>query len=118
MRFLIVDDNPIDRRLLSSLLERMGHEVDQSDSTKGLVELIATGKYNSVFLDIVMPEQDGYKFLRTLRSNQSTAKQHVVIYSGKRSSLEIKYGLKRAGANEYLIKPATQKTLAQLIEKV
>ena len=118
MRFLIIDDSKLARNLLSFLLKKMGHFVEERETTKGLVELIATGQYNCVFLDIVMPELDGYQFLRTLRAYESTAKQHVVFYSSKKSSLEINYGLKKAGANDSLLKPATLKSLTQILHKV
>lgn len=117
MRFLVVDDSAVDRKLLSSLLEKMGHQVDQFESTAGLIDKIATGKYNSVFIDIVMPEQDGYKFLRNLRINQATANQHVIFCSSKKSKLEINYGIKRAGADEYLVKPVTREDLVQVLER-
>ncbi|MBR8829311.1 MAG: response regulator [Gomphosphaeria aponina SAG 52.96 = DSM 107014] len=118
MRFLVVDDSAVDRHLLTNLLQELGHQTDVFTNTQGLIEKIAAEKYDSVFLDVVMPEQDGYKFLRTLRSNPSTAQQHVILYSSKKTALEINYGLKRAGANEYLVKPANQETLTQIINKI
>jgi len=118
MRFLVVDDSTVDRHLLSSLLEELGHEVEVCSDTEGTLDKIAEGKYDSVFLDIVMPEQDGYKFLRALRSHVQTAKQHVIFYSNKKTQLEVDYGIKRAGANEYLVKPVTRETVTQVIQKV
>ncbi|MBW4621906.1 MAG: response regulator [Cyanosarcina radialis HA8281-LM2] len=118
MRFLVVDDSAVDRRLLVSLLTELGHEVEESDSTTGILDRIATGNYNSVFLDIVMPAQDGYKFLRELRANPATAGQHVIFCSSKKTSLEIDYGLKRAGANDYVVKPATRDSIVGVLQKV
>jgi len=117
MRFLIVDDSAVDRHFLTSLLEEMGHQVESCESTAGVIDKIATGNYTAVFLDIVMPEQDGYKFLRELRSNQNTAKQHVIFYSSKKTSVEINYGIKRAGANDYLPKPMTRERLEKTLQK-
>jgi CheY-like chemotaxis protein len=118
MKFLIVDDSAVDRHLLSSLLEDQGHQVEVCDSTSGALDKIASGSYDSVFLDIVMPEQDGYRFLRAVRSSSTTAKQHVIFCSSKTTALEIDYGIKRAGANAYLSKPVTRATLAETLEKV
>ncbi len=118
MRFLIIDDSTVDRHLLMSLLQEMGHEVEAYEDTEGAVEKLKTGKYASVFLDIVMPEQDGYKFLRELRLNQQTVKQHVIFYSSKSTLIEINYGLKRAGANDYLKKPITRELLEQTLENI
>ncbi|MBW4694399.1 MAG: response regulator [Lyngbya sp. HA4199-MV5] len=118
MRFLIVDDSAVDRHFLTTLLETMGHEVEAYNTTEGVVEKLATGKYGSVFLDIVMPEKDGYKFLREVRLNQRTVNQHVILYSSKSTPVEIAYGLKRAGANAYLAKPATREQLEHTLRKI
>lgn len=118
MRFLIVDDSAVDRHFLSSLLEEMGHQAEVCENTNGVLDKLATGNYASVFLDIVMPEQDGYKFLRELRSNQSTTSQHVILYSSKKTAVEINYGVKRAGANDYLPKPITRERLEQALQKL
>ncbi len=118
MRFLIVDDSAVDRHFLTSMLEALGHQVESCDSTTGVIEKVATGNYTAVFLDIVMPEKDGYKFLRELRSNQTTAKQHVIFYSSKKTAVEVNYGIKRAGANDYLPKPTTRERLEQTLQKI
>jgi CheY-like chemotaxis protein len=118
MRFLVIDDSSVDRHLLVSLLEELGHQVDTVNGPEGALEEVANGDYHSVFLDVVMPTQDGYRFLRALRSHPSTAKQHVILYSSKTTDLEIKYGLNRAGANQYLTKPATRETISEVLQKV
>ncbi len=118
MRFLLIDDSPIDRHYLATLLERIGHQVDQCETPKDALSQVESGKYDLVFLDVVMPEQDGYKFLRELRMNPATADQYVVFCSSKKTPLEINYGIKRAGANDYLPKPVTRETVEQVLERV
>jgi two-component system chemotaxis response regulator CheY len=118
MRFLVIDDSAVDRHLLTSLLEELGHQAEVCSNTEGVLDKIALGHYDSVFLDIVMPEQDGYKFLRSLRANPTTSKQHVIFCSSKKTTLEVDYGLRRAGANEYLVKPVTRENIVQILQKV
>lgn len=118
MRLLVVDDSAVDRRSLISLLQEMGHQVDEKENTTGILDKIATENYDAVFLDIVMPEQDGYKFLRKLRTNPATAKQHVIFCSSKKTPIEIDYGIKRAGADAYITKPATRENVAEALQKV
>jgi CheY-like chemotaxis protein len=70
-------------------------------------------------LDIVLPEQDGYKFLRELRSHQQLADQYVILCSSTKSTkLEIDYGLKRAKANDYLPKPVSRESLSEVLKKL
>jgi CheY-like chemotaxis protein len=118
MRFLIIDDSSVDRHALASLLGALGHVVDQYDSPALALNKIETGVYDVVFLDVVMPDQDGYRFLRSLRMNLNTAKQYVVFCSTKRTQIEMNYGINRAGANDYLPKPATRESIEQVLARI
>jgi CheY-like chemotaxis protein len=118
MRFLIIDDSSVDRHALACLVEALGHEVDQCASPTDALSKVEAGSYDLVFLDVVMPEQDGYKFLRSLRLNPKTSSQYVVFCSSKKTPLEINYGIKRAGANDYLPKPATRESVDQVLERI
>lgn len=117
-QFLIIDDSAAERHLLRSFLQDLGHRVDICESTDGALDTIAKGNYNAVFLDIVLPNQDGYKFLRLLRSSPETARQYVVLCSTKRTKLEVDYGIKRAGADDYLPKPVNREALLEVLQKV
>lgn len=118
MRFLVVDDSTVDRRLLTAMLEELGHQADDCDTPVGAIDKITRGAYDAVFLDIVMPDQDGYKFLRSLRANPPTARQRVIFYSSKKTPIEINYGIQRAGANHYLSKPATRESLTAVLMQI
>ncbi len=115
--FLIIDDSATERQLLSKLLQEMGYQVDTAETTEGAIPKIAKGNYTAVFLDIVMPDEDGYKFLRNLRANAETAKQYVILCSTKKTKLEIEYGLKR-GADDYLPKPVSKESLQGALQKL
>lgn len=118
MKFLVVDDSAVDRHLMVSMLEKLGHQVDICQDTNELQKKVARENYAAVILDIVMPQQDGFKCLRELRLNPTTAKQYVIFCSSKKTPLEINYGIKRAGANDYITKPVTQEILEQALQKV
>jgi CheY-like chemotaxis protein len=118
MKLLIIDDSAVDRQALSSVLTALGHAVDESASPAQALGMVEQGQYDLVFLDVVMPEQDGYKFLRTLRLNPKTSNQYVVFCSSKKTPLEINYGIKRAGANDYLPKPATHESVQQVLARI
>lgn len=118
MRLLVIDDSAVDRLALVNMLQNLGHEVDECEGTDNALTKIESGNYNLVFLDVVMPGQDGYKFLRSLRLNPSTANQYVVFCSSKKTSLEVNYGVKRAGANDYLTKPVTSETVLEILQRV
>lgn len=116
--FLIIDDSATQRHLLSSFLQDLGHTVDLCESASGALEKIINNHYDAIFLDIVLPDQDGYKFLRELRSHHQIADQYVILYSTKSTKLEIEYGLKRAKANDYLPKPVSRESLFEVLQKL
>lgn len=117
-RFLIIDDSATQIHLLTSFLQDLGHTVDFCESTIGALEKIVNNHYAAIFLDIVLPEQDGYKFLREVRSHQQIADQYVILCSTKTTKLEIDYGLKRAKANDYLPKPVSRESLSEVLKKL
>ncbi|MGF1514713.1 MAG: response regulator [Elainellaceae cyanobacterium] len=118
MQLLVIDDSAVDRQYISSMLQDMGHHVESYSTGEGVVEKLSTGKYSCLFLDIVMPEQDGYKLLREIRSNKATADQKVVFYSNKNTPVEVKYGLRRANANDYIIKPVSRERLSEVLKSL
>lgn len=117
-RFLIIDDSATQRHLLTSFLQDFGHTVDVCESTTGALEKIINNHYAAILLDIVLPDQDGYKFLRELRSHQQVGDQYVILCSTKNTKLEIDYGLKRAKANDYLTKPVSRESLSEALLKL
>jgi CheY-like chemotaxis protein len=118
MYFLIIDDSAVDTLALASILETLGHQVDLSGSTKDAMNMIESRAYDAVFLDVVMPEQDGYKFLRAVRLNPKTADCYVVFFSSKKTPLEMNYGIQRAGANDYLPKPISRESVEDVVIKI
>jgi PleD family two-component response regulator len=118
MNFLIIDDSNVDTHALTSVLQALGHKVDQCVGTNNAMNTIETGKYDVVFLDVVMPEQDGYKFLRAVRLNPKTADQYVVFCSSKKTPIEMNYGIQRAGANDYLPKPVSRESVEPILAKI
>jgi DNA-binding response OmpR family regulator len=116
--FLIIDDSATQRHLLSSFLQDLGHTVDICESTSGALDKIMKNRYAAIFLDIVLPDQDGYKFLRELRSHDVAGAQYVILCSTKSTKLEIDYGLRRAKANDYLTKPVSRESLSMALDKL
>ncbi len=115
---LVIDDSAVDRYSLVSLLKSLGHQVDQCDDPNNAIDLITTKDYKVIFLDVVMPDLDGYRLLRNMRLDPATKSSYVVLCSVKKTPLEINYGLERAGANDYLPKPATRESLEHVFQRL
>jgi len=103
-RVLVVDDEPINRRLLARYLEREGHEVATADDGAAGWEKLRAEPFDVVLLDVLMPEMDGYEVLELLRADPARRHLPVIMIS----SLEDTDSIVRCielGADDYLPKP-------------
>ncbi|WP_374631295.1 ATP-binding protein [Ferrovibrio sp.] len=66
-RLLVVDDNLVNRRTLTALLKPFGYEIDLAESGAVALEKLRGKSYQTVLLDIHMPDMDGFETLRALR---------------------------------------------------
>ena len=108
---LIVDDEPVQRRLLSATVEKLGYKSLAVNSGQAALDAL-TGKQGSkiscVVLDIVMPEMDGIEVLEAMR----TAKlRHPVIVQTAKGGVETAVKAMRAGAVDFVMKPASPERL-------
>ena len=79
---LVVDDNPVDRELLATLLGYKGHSVFEASTAAAGLETAHDLRPNLIITDVLMPEMDGFEFLRQLRSDASVAATPVILSSG------------------------------------
>ena len=78
---LIADDNPINRRLLVTLLGHQGHRLLEAADGIAALELARADRPDLVVSDIVMPRLDGYELARRLRTHPDTQGTSVVFYT-------------------------------------
>lgn len=101
---LIVDDNRMNRLLLSRGVEQLGHKVAFAENGRQALELIQREAYDLILLDVEMPEMDGYQVLEALRSDIHLRDVPVIITS---SLDEIDSVVKciELGAEDFMHKP-------------
>lgn len=100
---LIVDDNPTNRDLLSRQVEIQGYKVVTAAGGHQAIEMIQTGQYDLILLDIIMPEINGYQVLQWLRRSDW---QHIpVIMISALDEIDSVVKCIEMGAEDYLPKP-------------
>ncbi len=116
-RILIIDDNAMNRDMLSRRLEREGYAVVAASSGREGLDLIASEDFDLVLLDILMPEMDGYQVLGALKEDPRTFAMPVIMLTAVTDVESVKRCID-LGAADYLIKPFNSDLLKSRIEAV
>ena len=102
-RVLIVDDDPVQRRLLDNMVRKFGHEPAVTDSGEEAARLLASGeRFDCVVLDLVMPDLDGLGVLARLREAGNPV---PVIVQTAHGGIDNVVSAMRAGAVDFVVKP-------------
>lgn len=102
---LIVDDDPEDRLLVRTLLQKQGYEVEEANDGDEALERVGAGDSHAmVVLDLEMPTLGGREVLAALRSSPDTMAMPVIVLTGSPDP-EDEYRLMDEGADDYLRKP-------------
>jgi DNA-binding NtrC family response regulator len=113
---LIVDDDPVQRRLLSAAVDRFGYAATAVESgAEALARLTAPDgeAFALVILDLVMPDVDGMAVLARLRELDRSI---PVIVQTAHGGIETVVSAMRAGAVDFVVKPASMERLQVSIE--
>ncbi len=101
---LVVDDDEMNRDMLSRRLSRQGYEVALAGNGAEALEKAAAGAFDLLVLDVMMPGIDGLQVLERLRRERSAADLPVIMATAKDGSGDVVQAL-RLGANDYVTKP-------------
>ena len=101
---LVVDDDPVNRSMLSRSLEADGHEVTTVESGAEALELAGSQDFDVVLLDVVMPGMDGYQVLERLKDDPGLRHLPVVMVTAV-DDVASAVRCIELGADDYLSKP-------------
>jgi len=102
MKFLLVEDNQDLAGAVASRLRQDGHVVDHAENLADAGAFVATGEYDLILLDIMLPDGDGRAFLKQQRASDLTT---PVIVLTARSQVSDRIGSLDLGADDYVTKP-------------
>jgi len=101
---LIADDNENIRDALTYLLEDEGYDLLLSKDGADTLRKVREQKPDILFLDIMMPEVNGYDVCRTIKNDPDLKSIYVIMLTAKGQVVEQERG-KEVGADEYIVKP-------------
>ncbi|MEP1489484.1 MAG: tetratricopeptide repeat protein [Algibacter sp.] len=116
IKILIVDDEPVNRRVLENHLTVAGYGVVEVNSGREALNLIDNGyKFDLILLDIMMPSMSGYEVCETIRKKYITSELPIILLTAKNRVSDLVAGF-NVGANDYLTKPFSKNELLSRIK--
>jgi len=114
-KVLIVDDNPVNVKVLSSTLAESGYDLLTANTGERAIMVAERAKPDLVLLDINMPGIDGYETCRRLKASDTT-KDIPVIFLSALNEIENKIEGFEVGGVDYIAKPFNQKEVCIRVE--
>jgi PAS domain S-box-containing protein len=119
LRILVVEDNPVNRKVAVGLLQKRGHLVQTAENGLEALQALETGPFDVVLMDIQMPEMDGLQATTAIRELERGSGVHLPIVAmtahAMKGDREICLA---AGMDAYLTKPIMPKDLFAALHDV
>lgn len=111
---LIVDDNQINLMVAKNMVKKFGAKVTTAENGHEAIDLVKSNGFDLVLMDIQMPELDGYE--TTLELRRMDFNKPIIALSANAYKEDVQNSIK-AGMNDHIQKPYTEKVLFQTITK-
>jgi signal transduction histidine kinase/CheY-like chemotaxis protein len=113
-RILVVEDHPINRKVVAAMLENLGYSPTLVDNATSALKDLAENSFDLVFMDCQMPFLDGYEATRRLRSSGGLNRDIPVVAFTANAMLGDKERCIAAGMNDFLAKPVQMSALESI----
>jgi two-component system sensor histidine kinase/response regulator len=115
---LVVEDNLVNQRLATRLLEKRGHRTAIAASGRQALEALEAGAFDLVLMDVQMPDMDGFEATAAIRKRESpTGKHQPIIALTAHAMKGDQERCLAAGMDGYLSKPIRPQELDAILEK-
>lgn len=115
-QILIVEDNPVNQRILLLMLENLGYQADVVDNGQKAVNNFLSRSYDLIFMDIQMPIMSGLDATKSIR--QTPNHQPWIIGLSANAFSESRDSALNAGMDDYLTKPLQIKSLIAALQRI
>jgi PAS domain S-box-containing protein len=117
LRVLLAEDNPINQKVVTRMLEKRGHLVTHAANGREAVQALEREPFDLVLMDVQMPEMDGYEATAAIRANERGGKRRQTIFALTAHAMKgVEERCIAAGMDGYLTKPIGSKDLDRLLE--
>ena len=117
LRVLVAEDNAVNQKLVTRLLEKRGHSVRVVANGREALESLERGTFDLVLMDVQMPEMDGFEATGELRKREQPSGLHTPIIALTAHAMKgDRERCLEAGMDGYLSKPINSQELDDLLE--
>ncbi len=116
-KILIADDNENIREALTYLLEDEGYKLWLAKDGAETLKMVREVRPDILFLDIMMPEVNGYDVCRTIKADAALKSTYVIMLTAKGQVAEQERG-REVGADEYIVKPFSPMEILTKIKNI
>lgn len=111
---LVAEDHEVNQQLFKTILENLGHEVDIASNGREAVQACRGRRYDIIFMDVQMPEMNGYEATESIRDLGIAAPIVAVTASAQHGEEE---RCRNVGMSGFLIKPFKKRDLLPVLEQ-
>jgi CheY-like chemotaxis protein len=116
-RILLVEDNRINQKITTAILQKAGYTVDVIENGRKALEAVARAPYDLVLMDVQMPEMDGLRAAELIRQNSGNFVSPPIIALTASAVKGDRERCLRSGMNDYIMKPIRAGELVAKVEK-
>ena len=119
LQVLVAEDNSVNQRLVSRILERRGHSVEIAAHGRQAVEALAAQSFDLILMDVQMPIMDGFEATAAIRARELESGAHTPIVALTAHAMSgDQQRCAQAGMDAYLTKPLDPTRLIEVSEEI
>jgi CheY-like chemotaxis protein len=118
LRVLVAEDNLVNQRLISRLLEKMGHQVVVASDGIAVLQILKEGEVDLIAMDMQMPILDGIETTRKIRAGERGSAKHVPIVAMTANAFEDRRKCSKAGMDGFVVKPVSAQSIREEMDRV
>jgi CheY-like chemotaxis protein len=119
LRILLTEDNPVNQKLATHILEKWGHTVSVANNGQEALDLTAKENFDLILMDVQMPVMGGFEATELIREREKTTGCHIPIIAMTAHAMKgDREQTLAAGMDDYVSKPVNQDALFNAIEQL